>query len=103
MRMWVESITRIAGERRLWEKGIQFGDWLDPKAPPNKPGDARTAPYVVATAYFARSCELLGKAAGVIGKKEDEAHYLGLASEVRVAFAREYVTPVGRVVSDSAT
>jgi alpha-L-rhamnosidase len=103
MRAWVDLVSTIAGERRLWEKGIQFGDWLDPKAPPNKPGDARTAPYVVATAYLARSAELLGKAAGVTGKKEVEAHYLDLAGQVREAFAREYVTPAGRVVSDAAT
>jgi len=103
MCMWVELISRMAGQNRLWEKGIQYGDWLDPKAPPDKPGDARTAPFVVATAYFARSAELLGKAAGVIGKTEDEARYLKLASEVREAFVREYVTPAGRVVSDAAT
>ena len=103
MCMWVDLIAEEAGENRLWEKGIQFGDWLDPKAPPEKPGDARTAPYVVATAYFARSSELLGRAAGVIGKKEAEAHYLSIAGEVREAFAREYVTPAGRIVSDAAT
>jgi len=103
MRMWVELIASIAGENRLWEKGIQYGDWLDPKAPPEKPGDARTAPFVVATAYFARSAELLGKAGGVIGRKEDEARFLKLAGEVREAFVREYVTPAGRVVSDAAT
>lgn len=103
MRMWVELIAGIAGEKRLWEKGIQYGDWLDPKAPPDKPGDARTAPFVVATAYFARSAELLGKAAGVIGRQADEVRYSALADEIRKAFGREYVTPAGRVVSDAAT
>ena len=68
MRAWVDLIAEIAGEGRLWEKGIQFGDWLDPNAPPDKPGAARTPPYVVATAYFARSAELLGQAAGVLGR-----------------------------------
>ncbi len=103
MRAWVELIADITGKGRLWEKGIQFGDWLDPKAPPNKPGDARTAPFVVATAYFARSAELLGQAAGVLSRSDDEAHYLALAAEVRDAFAKEYITPAGRVISDSAT
>ena len=103
MRAWVDRVARAAGPGWLWEKGLQFGDWLDPKAPPDKPGDARTAPYVVATAYFARSAELLGKAAGVLGRSADEVHYLTLAAEVRDAFAREYVTPGGRVVSDATT
>ena len=103
MAAWVDVVARAAGPRRLWEKGLQLGDWLDPKAAPDKPGDARTAPYVVATAYFARSAELLGQAAGVLGRGADEAHYLALAAEVRDAFAREYVTPGGRLVSDATT
>ena len=43
------------------------------------------------------------KAAGVIGKEEEEKRYRKLAREVRDAFVREYVTPAGRVVSDAAT
>jgi alpha-L-rhamnosidase len=103
MRAWVELIAGIAGEGRLWEKGIQFGDWLDPEAPPDKPWDARTAPSVVATAYFAHSAELLGKAADVLGRAADQARYLALAAEVRDAFAQEYATPAGRLISDTAT
>lgn len=103
MRSWVDAVARVAGANHLWEKGLQFGDWLDPKAPPDKPGDARTAPHVVATAYFARSAELLGKAAGLLGRAADESRYLTLAGEVRAAFTREYMTPGGRVVSDAAT
>jgi alpha-L-rhamnosidase len=103
MRAWVELVAEVAGEGRLWEKGIQFGDWLDPNAPPDRPGDARTAPSVVATAYFARSAELLGQAAGVLGRAADEARYLALAAQVRSAFAHEYVTPAGRLISDAAT
>jgi alpha-L-rhamnosidase len=102
MRAWVELIAGISGEGRLWETGIQYGDWLDPKAPPDKPWDARTAPSVVATAYFAHSAELLGKAAGVLGRVADEARYLALATKVRHAFAYEYITPAGRLVSDTA-
>ena len=103
MAAWVDAVARVAGERRLWEEGKQFGDWLDPKAPPDNPRDARTAPEIVATAYFARSAELVAQAAGVLGREADAARYAGLAAEVRAAFAAEYVTPAGRVVSDAAT
>ena len=103
MRAWVDVVAHAAGPRRLWERGLQLGDWLDPKAAPDKPGDARTAPYVVATAYFARSAEVLGQAAGVVGRGPDETKYLALAAEVRDAFARGYVTPGGRLVSDATT
>src|SRR5256886_3372380 len=103
MRAWVDLVASLAGEGRLWDKGFQFGDWLDPSAPPDKPGAGRTDPHVVATAYFARSAELLGEAAGVLGRAEEEARYLRLANQVRDAFNAEYVTLAGRVLSDSET
>ncbi|MEF2277336.1 glycoside hydrolase family 78 protein [Deinococcus sp. YIM 134068] len=103
MKGWLDHLGRLTGERRLWDKGFQFGDWLDPSAPPERPGAAKTQPGVVATAYFARSAELVGKVAGVLGRAEDEAKYLSLAAEVRNAFQREYVTPNGRVISDATT
>ncbi len=103
MRGWVDAVERLAGESRLWDQGFQFGDWLDPAAPPERPGDARTSPQIIATAYFARSAELTGYAAGVLGRAAEEAHYLLLAREIRDAFAREYVTPAGRIMSDATT
>ena len=75
------------GERRLWDEGFQFGDWLDPAAPPDNPAAARTAAFLVATAYFARSAELVAQAAQRPRASDDEAHYLALAAEVRGAFA----------------
>jgi alpha-L-rhamnosidase len=103
MRAWVDLLDKIAGERHLWDQGFQFGDWLDPNAPPDNPADARTSPHIVATAYFAHSAELVGQAARALGRTEDEAHYLALAANVREAFAREYVTPAGRLMSDATT
>ncbi len=100
---WVDLVTALAGEKRLWNRGFQFGDWLDPSAPADRPGAGPTNPHVVATAYYARSAELLGQIAGVLGRDEDAARYLRLAAEVRDAFDAEYVTPAGRVLSDSET
>ena len=86
-----------------------MGAWLSvrrlarPGAPPDRPVEARTDPFLIATAYFARSAELLGHAAGVLGRAEDETHYQALAEEVREAFANEYVTPAGRLLSDATT
>ncbi len=103
MRGWVDLIAGIAGERYLWDQGLQFGDWLDPSAPPDKPSDAQTPSSIVATAYFAYSAELVGRSAGLLGRKEEEAHYLELARHVREAFNCEFVTGSGRILSDSAT
>jgi alpha-L-rhamnosidase len=103
MRAWVDLLASIAGERHLWDQGFQFGDWLDPSAPPDNPADARTSPQIVATAYFAHSAELVSQAAEVLGRAEDAAHYRALAARVREAFAREYITPAGRLLSDATT
>jgi alpha-L-rhamnosidase len=100
---WVDLIARLAGDRLLWDQGFQFGDWLDPNAPPERPAAALTAPAIVATAYFAHSASILGQIALLLGKQAEAAHYLELAARVRKAFAAEYVTPAGRVLSDSAT
>lgn len=102
MQAWVDLVANAA-DGYLWNRGFQLGDWLDPAAPPNRPGAARTNPYVIATAYFAHSAELLGQVAGILGRPEEEAHYLQLAARVRAAFDAEYVTPAGRVISDSET
>ena len=103
MRAWVDVVAASAGEHHLWDTGFQFGDWLDPAAPPDRPAQARTPPSLVATAYFARSAELVGQAAQVLGRAEDAARYGGLAAAVRAAFAAEYITPAGRLLRDSTT
>jgi alpha-L-rhamnosidase len=103
MHTWVDRIAGLAGQSRLWDQGFQFGDWLDPTAPSDRPVEARTDPHLVATAYFARSAELAGRAAGVLGLDKEEAYYLSLAGEIRQAFSREYLTPAGRLLSDTQT
>ncbi|WP_376796408.1 family 78 glycoside hydrolase catalytic domain [Thermogemmatispora sp.] len=100
---WVDLIARLAGESYLWQSGFQFGDWLDPAAPPEQPAAARAAPEVVATAYFARSAEVLSWAAGVLGRRAEEERYRRLAARVRTAFQQAYVRPDGQILSDAPT
>jgi alpha-L-rhamnosidase len=103
MRAWVDKVAALAGPNRLWTGGFQFGDWLDPTAPPDQPAKAQADPDVVATAYLAHSADLVAEASKVLGRLDVAAEYAQLAEEVRGAFAREYVTEGGRVLSDSAT
>ncbi len=100
---WVNLLANRAGETHLWDHGFQFGDWLDPNAPPEKPGAARTNAYLIATSYFAHSAELLGQIAEILERPDDAAYYSQLATLVRDAFNSEYVTPAGRVLSDTTT
>ncbi|GGJ43019.1 glycoside hydrolase family 78 protein [Deinococcus roseus] len=103
MKKWVDFQHSRAGERLIWDMDMQFGDWLDPDAPPTNPGKAKTLPGVVATAYFARSADTVARSAKVLGRVEDAACYQKLAEDVREAFQQEYVTGRGRVLSDSVT
>jgi len=100
---WVDQLAELSGDDRLWRPGLQFGDWLDPIAPPDRPASGRTSPELVATAYQVYSTGLLAAVAAEIGKEEDAARYSALAAEIRVAFNREFVTPSGLLASDSQT
>jgi alpha-L-rhamnosidase len=103
MRAWVDQILDVAGERRLWEGHFQFGDWLDPAAPPERPGDAKTDPDLVASAYLFHSTQLLARTAGLLGRTADADRYTEVAEDVRSAWLREYTSPSGRIMSDTQT
>jgi alpha-L-rhamnosidase len=103
MRAWVDKMTDLAGSDLLWSGGFQFGDWLDPTAPPENAFAAKADPDVVATAHLARSAEVVGKTAEILGHADLAQEYTDLAARVRQAFAAEYTTDGGRVLSDAAT
>lgn len=103
MRAWVDAVLRDAGDSGLWAGRMQLGDWLDPAAPPDKPGQARTDSDIVATAYLARSLHQVADAAALLGFTEDATTYAALAERSRSAFVNEYVTPGGRMMSDAVT
>ena len=103
MRAWVEKVRSLLGPDLLWEGGFQYGDWLDPSAPPEDAARARTDQNVVATAHLARSARTLSATAALLGLDEDAQTYAKLGEDVAAAFARSYVTASGRVLSDSQT
>ena len=103
MRAWTDHVAGLAGPRRLWEGGFQFGDWLDPDSPPDEPGKAKADPDLVASAYLYRSADLVARAARELGLDEDAERYGALAEEVRSAWTSEYATPAGRLMSDAPT
>jgi alpha-L-rhamnosidase len=102
MKAWVDQIASLT-RRNLWDEGFQFGDWLDPAAPPDNPGRSRTDHVLVATAYHAWTAQILADTAGLLGRDDDAARYAALASAVREAFRGEFVTPSGRLAGDTQT
>ena len=79
MRAWVDYVASRAGDDLLWTGQFQLGDWLDPTAPPDNPAAAKADPDVIATACFARSAEILFRAATVLGDTENAGRYGTLA------------------------
>jgi alpha-L-rhamnosidase len=96
MRAWVDHIHRHNPDL-VWRHaaGNGYGDWLQV--------EAETPREVVATAYFARSASLVAEAAEALGLTEDAADYVTLASDVRSAFAKEFVDDEGVVATGSQT
>ncbi|HKP08476.1 MAG TPA: family 78 glycoside hydrolase catalytic domain [Microbacterium sp.] len=103
MRAWVEQVHELTGGTGHWSTGFQLGDWLDPAAPPDRPGDSRTDPRLVATAYHARTARLTAQAAALVGDSEASIRLSEIAQRAEASFRRNYVSPAGLVVSDTVT
>ncbi|MFD1718754.1 alpha-L-rhamnosidase [Georgenia deserti] len=103
MRSWVDKLVELAGERMLWEGMFQFGDWLDPDSPPDRPGEAKVDQEIVAGAHLVRSARLVARAARELDRPNDAAYYDDVAERARRSWLREYTTPAGRIVSDAQT
>jgi alpha-L-rhamnosidase len=98
----VRRVRSLLSPTGLWDTGFQFGDWLDPDAPPERPADAKADKGVVATACAYRSADLVAQAAAVIGREEEAREFAEHAARLRAAFNEHYVD-AGRVTSDCTT
>jgi len=107
MKGWVEYIRSKAGGKHLWQSGHQYGDWvaLDIANDFAVNGErvGATDAYLIATAFYAYSTELLIKVADVLGYKEDSLKYNKLYANIVDAFRKEYITENGRLVSETQT
>lgn len=103
MVMHLASVERVLSPTGLWDEGFQFGDWLDPAAPPENPAAARADTGVVATACLYRSASFAAEAARRLGNEEDARRWSDLAARTRDAFLEHYVSENGRVHSDCPT
>ncbi len=103
MKAWVDFITSqdTLGVDRYY--GFHLGDWLaqDTKDPDNWFG--LTPTDLIATAYYALSARVMDWTAEALGREDDAKYYGDLAARVREAFRKEFVSPSGRVVSETQT
>lgn len=89
MRGWVDYITNTTTTPGLWTGGTHFGDWLGLDAPSGSyKGSSRDD--FIATAFYARSTELLIKAGHVLGR--DVARYEALHETIVKHFRETFPT-----------
>lgn len=103
MRAYIDDVEPLLDERGVWATGFQFGDWVDPDAPPGNPGEGKADRHLIATAFLARTTAELADTAEVLGRLEDAARYRSLHERVRAGFRQEWVTPSGLVADLSPT
>lgn len=104
MKAWVEYMIKNAGDDFLWNQNRwHWGDWLAYHSDRPDYAGSVTEKDLIATAYFNYSTTLLSKIATILGNKADAEKYQELAENIKKAFAKEYITPNGRLVSHTQT
>ncbi len=101
--VWSISDGPVVSPPRAWGgRGFSFGDWLQPSGPSAKPlptiGDDAAA-----TIYLFITATLVARIARITGDAATAARLENMAAEVKAAFAREFVTPSGRLAYDDQT
>jgi alpha-L-rhamnosidase len=107
MKAWVDQVAVAAAQASdgglLPQGGVQYGDWLDPAAPPERPWQATTDPDLIAGTYHFYSTALLARAASVLGHTAEAEFYGDLADRIAAAWAQKYIGPDGKLSSATQT
>ncbi|KAL4874578.1 bacterial alpha-L-rhamnosidase-domain-containing protein [Aspergillus karnatakaensis] len=105
MGSWLRAIPRNKDRlTHLWDlKRFQLADWLDPNAPPDDPQKAVTDPVLVANAFLVRCLAVMAEVASILDRKTDIGYFRIEYEKSRAEFVEEYVSPSGRIISDSQT
>jgi alpha-L-rhamnosidase len=102
-RAWIDTgVPR--SEVGLWNRTVyQFGDWLDPKSPPDNPGGATTSTSLVADSYLIRMTELLSNIGQYLGYDDLADKYRGQHDNLLREFHTAWVTDDGVLANETQT
>jgi len=104
MKAWVDYQAGKAGDTYLWTpKERQFGDWLAFATTRSDYPGATTDKDLLASAYFYHSADLVQRTARILGKESDAKAYAELMTKIKSAYAQEFITPNGRLSSNTQT
>ncbi|KAF2646080.1 hypothetical protein P280DRAFT_439794 [Massarina eburnea CBS 473.64] len=90
---WIDKgIPR--NEAGLWDRStFQFADWLDPKAPAQKPGNATTNQHLVSDAYLIQMTLFLSHLSAALNKPDLATDYATQHTTLIQAFQDTWITP----------
>jgi alpha-L-rhamnosidase len=88
---WVEYLERKSATDGLIPAGeFQFGDWLDPDAPWDKPNAAKCDSTLISNIFYSFSARLMSRVASVLDRTEDAKRFGELAEQVAAATWAKY-------------
>ncbi|KAL2801909.1 bacterial alpha-L-rhamnosidase-domain-containing protein [Aspergillus granulosus] len=82
---------------------FQFGDWLDPLAPADSPGEATTSSSLVADAYLIHSTELLANISSYLALTENAEKYARDRANLTRFFQSDWISRNGTVANETQT
>ena len=104
MKAWADWCLSNAPGYLYNQVNQPFGDWLFYSKPDDRRGDAAvTSRPLIAQCFFAASLDIVAKTAALLGKDYEARQYADACKLAKAAFVNEYVTPSGRVSSDTQT
>ncbi len=104
MSSWISYLEKRAGSDLLInDNKHQWGDWLPYRSDKGNYVGAQTEGDLVATAYFYYSTTILADISRILKKTNEAIRLDKLSSNIKDAFANEYITPKGRLVSNTQT
>ncbi|MDR9365603.1 MAG: family 78 glycoside hydrolase catalytic domain [Balneolaceae bacterium] len=106
MKGWVDFMkerSAMDSTTYLWDNNFTFGDWLSFNSTASDYPGAYTDKALISTAFFGHSTDLLARSARVLGKDSDAKDYEDLFENIKDAFQHEYLTPSGRIMSNTQT
>lgn len=104
MKRWIQFLLTLTDTDMVIRKGFHYGDWLffiHPTDWNDKPGYTDTD--LIATAFFFYSTSLVENVARILNRTEDIIYFKELQKNIKSSFNKEFITPNGRLSSNSQT
>ncbi|KAG5795634.1 hypothetical protein H9Q69_005313 [Fusarium xylarioides] len=104
MTEWLTKGVKRDQDGLLWDPDhSQLGDWLEPGAPADDPGNGPTDEILVSNAFLIRMTDIMAQISDILDREKECELWTKQAADLRARFAQIYITDEGRVVSDTQT